>query len=90
MGIQTIFLSALFFTLMGMAYCKGYDLTRKHAPLRLPQFYLVMAVIRFILVVSAVGIYAFLSENRKDTVEFAALFFIMYVAMMVVTIKLKH
>lgn len=90
MDVQVIFLSALFFTLLGVAYCKGYDFTQSHAPKRLPQFYLIMTVIRFVLVVSVVGIYAFLSENRTSTISFAAMFFVMYVAMMVVTLKLKH
>ena len=89
-GTKTIFLSALFFTLIGVAYCTGYDFTKKHSPNHLPQFYLVMAVVRFLLVASAVGIYAFLSENRTATMEFAAMFFAMYVVMMVVTLKLKH
>lgn len=90
MNEQAIFLSVLFFTLLGVAYCKGYDITRKHAPQHLPQFYLIMAVIRFTLVVTTVGIYAFLAENRTSTVKFAAMFFIMYVVMMVVILKLKH
>ena len=89
-GTKTIFLSALFFTLIGVAYCKGYDFTKKHSPNHLPQFYLVMAVVRFLLVASAVGIYACLSENRTATMEFAAMFFAMYVVTMVVTLKLKH
>lgn len=90
MDEQTIFLSVLFFTLLAVAYCKGYDITRKHAPQRLPQFYFIMAVIRFTLVVTAVGIYAFLAENRTSTIRFAAMFIVMYVVMMVVILKLKH
>lgn len=90
MDTLTIFLSALFFTLLGAAYCKGYDITRRHSPGRLPQFYMIMAAIRFVLIVSAVGIYAFLSENRTSTIHFAAMILLMYLVMMMVTLKLKH
>lgn len=86
----TIFLSALFMTLLGAAYCKGYDITKRHDPQRLPQFYLIMAVIRFLLIATVVGIYAFLSKDRTATIHFAALIYTMYVIMMVVTLKLKH
>lgn len=85
-----IFLSVLFYVLLGMAYCKGYDVTKEHSPGRLPQFYFVMAAIRFLLVASAVAIYVFFSKNREDTLYFTAMFFAMYVIMMVVTLKLKH
>ncbi len=90
MDTLTVFLSALFFTLLGTAYCKGYDITAKHSPERLPQFYLIMTTIRFILVITAIGVYAFLSDDRTKTIEFAVVFFGMYLVMMVVTLKLKH
>ena len=90
MDIISIFFSVLFFTLLGIAYCKGYDFTKKHSPERLPQFYMVMAVIRFLLVVSVIGIYTFLSENRTSTKHFAVMFLCMYFVTMVITLKLKH
>lgn len=90
MDILTIFFSVLFFTLLGVAYCKGYDFTAKHSHERLPQFYLIMTVIRFILVITIIGMYAVFSEDRTKTIEFAITFFTMYVVMMVVTLKLKH
>lgn len=90
MDILTVFLSVLFFTLLGTAYCKGYDFTAKHSHEKLPQFYLVMTVIRFILVMTVIGLYAVFSTDRTKTIEFAITFFAMYVVMMVVTLKLKH
>lgn len=90
MDTLTVFLSALFFTLLGTAYCKGYDITAKHSPERLPQFYLIMTTIRFILIMTVVGVYAILSDDRTKTIEFSIMFFAMYVVMMVVTLKLKH
>lgn len=90
MDILTIFFSVLFFTLLGTAYCKGYDFTAKHSHERLPQFYLIMTVIRFLLIVTVIGLYAVLSDDRTKTIEFVTTFFILYVIMMVVTLKLKH
>ena len=84
------FLSVLFFTLLGVAYVKGYDLVKKHSPDHLVHFYLIMATIRMLLVVTVVGLYVFFTENREDAIHFAALFLIMYAITMVVTLKLRH
>lgn len=90
MSSLTIALSALFFTLLGIAYTKGYDYVKAHAPARLPQFYLIMAIIRFLLIATVVVIYAGLSDNPTDTLHFAAMILGMYVVMMVITLILKH
>lgn len=84
------FLSALFFTLLGMAYVKGYDVVRRRSPEHLPHFYLIMATIRMLLVGTVVALYVFFTENREDTIRFALIFIIMYAVMMVVTLKLRH
>lgn len=88
--ILEIFLSALFFTLLGMAYVKGYDIVKRHSPERLPHFYLIMATIRMLLVGTIVALYVFFTENREDTIHFAIIYIIMYIVMMVVTLKLRH
>lgn len=84
------FLSALFFTLLGMAYVKGYDIVNHHSPEHLPHFYLIMATIRMLLVATVVALYVFFTENRENAIQFAIIFIIMYVIMMVVTLKLRH
>ena len=84
------FLSVLFFTLLGVAYVKGYDVVKKHSPDHLVHFYLIMATIRMLLVAMVVGLYVFFTENREDAIHFAAVFIIMYAITMVVTLKLRH
>lgn len=83
-------LSVLFFTLLGVTYVKGYDIVKKHSPDHLVHFYLIMATIRMLLVVTVVGLYVFFTENRKDAIHFAAIFLIMYAITMVITLKLRH
>ena len=84
------FLSALFFTLLGMAYVKGYDAVKSRSPEHLVHFYLIMATVRMLLVGTVVALYVLFAEKREDAIRFALAFIIMYVAMMVVTLKLRH
>lgn len=90
MNLLSIFLSVLFFTLLGSVYVKGYDFVQAHSPEKLPQFYLVLAAIRILLVATVVAIYVILSPCHQDSIHFAAMFFGMYVVMMVITLILKH
>ena len=84
------FLSVLFFTLLGVAYVKGYDIVKRHSPDHLVHFYLIMATIRMLLVATVVGLYVFFTENREDAIHFAAVFSIMYAITMVVTLLMRH
>ena len=83
-------LSVLFFTLLGVAYVKGYDVVRRHSPDHLVHFYLMMATIRMLLVATVVGLYVSFTENREDAIHFAALFLIMYAITMVITLLMRH
>jgi cytochrome c biogenesis factor len=85
-----IFSLALLMTLLGAAYVKGYDLVKKKSPEHLPHFYLIMATIRMLLVLTVVGIYALFSHSRADTIHFALIGIGMYVVMMVITLSLRH
>ena len=85
-----IILSVLFFTLLGVAYVKGYDLVKRHSPDHLVHFYLIMATIRMLLVATVVGLYVFFTENREEAIHFAIIFIIMYAITMVITLKLRH
>jgi cytochrome c biogenesis factor len=88
--ILEIALSALFFLFLGFLYVKGYDVVKQHSPEHLPHFYLIMATIRMLLVGTVVALYVFFTENREDTIRFALTIIIMYVVMMVITLKLRH
>lgn len=90
MSLTAIFLSVLFFTILGMAYVKGYDLVKKRSPGHLVHFYLIMTTIRLLLVATVLAIYVFLADNREDSTRFAAMFLGMYVVMMIITLVLKH
>ena len=83
-------LSVLFFTLLGVAYVKGYDIVKRHSPDHLVHFYLIMATIRMLLVATVVGLYVFFTENREDAIHFAIIFIIMYAVTMVVTLLMRH
>ena len=84
------FLSVLFFTLLGVAYVKGYDIVKRHSPDHLVHFYLIMATIRMLLVATVIGLYVFFTENREDAIHFAAIFLIIYAITMVVTLLMRH
>lgn len=83
-------IAALLLTILGTLYVKGYDIVKARSPEHLPHFYLIMATVRMLLALTAVGIYVLLNENRDTTIPFAITFIIMYVIMMVVTLKLRH
>jgi cytochrome c biogenesis factor len=86
----SVFLSVLFFTLLGMAYVKGYDAVKRRSPENLVQFYLIMATIRMVLVATVVALYVVFTTDRDKAIEFAAMFIIMYAIMMVVTLVMRH
>ena len=88
--VVEIVLSILIFTLLGMAYVKGYDIVKRHAPDHLAHFYLIMATIRMLLILTVVGLYVYFTENREDAIRFVSIFIIMYAITMVITLKLRH
>ena len=87
---MTYFFAVLFFTLLGMAYVKGYDVVKSRSPEHLVHFYLVMATIRMLLVATVVGLYVFFATNREDAIRFAVIILIMYALTMVVTLSMRH
>ncbi len=90
MVLQVLF-GLLFFTLLGLAYVKGYDVVKRHSPEHLVHFYLIMATVRMLLVGTVVALYVLLiASNREDAIRFALIYIIMYVVMMVVTLRLRH
>lgn len=92
MTVLNIILSALFFSTLGFAYCKGWDYVKKNMPGYLVHYYLVSATLRFLLVAAVILAYIRLSGvgiNAK-LLSFVLMFLGMYVAMMVITLWLKH
>ncbi len=90
MSLLTIFLTVLVFTLLTVVYLKGRRVVENSAPESLVKFHFIMVAVRFLFAVTAVGIYSLFSNNREDTIYFAALVIILYLAMIVATLILKH
>ena len=90
MSLVTIFLTVLVFTLLTVSYLKGRRIVENNAPQSLVKFHFIMVAVRFLFAVTAVGIYSLFSDNREDTIYFAALVVGLYIAMIVATLILKH
>jgi len=88
--VLAVSLSALLLTLLGVAYVKGYDAVKSRSPGHLVHFYLIMATVRMLLAGTAVALLVLLADNRADAIRLAITFIIMYVAMMVITLWLRH
>ena len=88
--VLAVSLSALLLTLLGVAYVKGYDVVKSRSPEHLVHFYLIMATVRMLLAGTAVALMVLLADNRADAIRLAITFIIMYVAMMVITLWLRH
>ena len=85
-----VFITVLVFTLLSVGYIRGRAFVEKNSPDNLVKFHFIMVAIRFLFAVTAVGIYTFFSDNREDTIHFAALIVGLYLVMIVVTLLLKH
>lgn len=91
MSIQLISLTALFFVVIGTAYCLGWTWMKRHSPEHLVHYYLIAAVLRFLLVAVIILAYIRLAEATKaENIQFALMVIVMYVIMMVITLGLKH
>lgn len=87
----TIFLCAALFTLLGMGWMKGYDFVMSKAPKQIVKFYLAYAVFRVLAILLVVGVYVlFISKSMAQSKAFVIMIFIMYAAMMALTLTKKH
>ena len=87
----TIFLCAALFTLLGMGWMKGYDFVMSKAPKQIVKFYLAYAVFRVLAILLVVGVYVlFISKSMAQSKAFAIMVFVMYAAMMALTLTKKH
>lgn len=91
MSLEVIVLTALFFIVVGVAYCIGWDYMKRTMPEHLVLYYLLAAVLRFLLVAIIILAFIKLAEaSRGDNIRFSLMVIAMYVVMMVVTLSLKH
>ena len=85
-----VFAAVLLYTTLTVAYVKGVKMVERVAPDTLVKFHFIMVAIRFLLSVTLVGIYVLFSKDRAATIHFAALVVVLYLAMIAVTLILKH
>ena len=89
-SMSEVGLTALFFTLLGVAYVKGYDFVKKRSPEHLAHFCLIMATVRMLLIGTIVALYVLFVGNHEEAVRFAIIILIMYAIMMVTTLTMRH
>ena len=82
--------AVMLFSLLGVAYVKGYDLVKSRSPEHLVHFYLIMATIRMLPAGTLAAVCVIFSANREDAIRFAAIFMMMYAVTMVIILKLRH
>ena len=85
-----LFLSTLLITLLGVAYVKGYDIVKSCSQERLPQFYLIMAAVRIVLIATMIVLVILFTEDKAEAREFVLYTLILYGLMMVTTLVLRH
>ena len=84
----TIFLLATMFTLLGVGWKKGYDFVKSRAPKQIVKFYFAYATFRMLTILLVTGVYVlFISQSRTESQTFVGIEFVLYVAMMVLTLK---
>lgn len=89
--VPAIITGVCLYGFLGLAWVMGCHVVKQHSPEFLPRFYMLMAVIRFVLILTTIGIYIFFFANsHAETVSFVVMMMMMYAVMMVVTLILKH
>lgn len=84
----TIFLLVAMFTLLGVGWKKGYDFVKSRAPKQIVKFYFAYATFRMITILLVTGVYVlFISQNKTESKNFVVMEFVLYAAMMVLTLK---
>jgi hypothetical protein len=67
------------------------DTVQKHQPEGVVSFYFVIAAIRFLMALTIVALYLlFDNHTHSEAVTFCAIFSLMYVVAIIVSIALKH
>ncbi|MBR2236827.1 MAG: hypothetical protein IJ887_02970 [Prevotella sp.] len=83
-------LSTLLITLLGVVYVKGYDIVKSRLREHLPQFYLIMAAVRIVLIATMIALVIIFTEDKAEARQFVLYTLIIYGLMMVTTLALRH
>jgi len=84
------FLATLLITLLGVAYVKGYDIVKSRSQEHLPQFYLIMAAVRMVLIATMIVLVIVFTEDKAEARQFALYTIVIYGLMMMTTLALRH
>ena len=83
--------SLFFYTVLIYVWVRGFGIVQRHKPQLMVTFYFVMAAIRFTMALTIVALYMILSTHtRQEATTFCVTFSLMYVAMVIISITLKH
>jgi hypothetical protein len=85
-----VFAAVLLYTTLTVVYVKGVRMVESVSPDNLVRFHFIMVAIRFLLSLTLVGVYVLFSKDRTASIHFAALVVVLYLAMIAVTLILKH
>ena len=83
-------LSTLLIIILGVAYVKGYDIVKSRSQEHLPQFCLIMAAVRMVLIATMIVLVILFTEDKAENRQFALYTLIIYGIMMVTTLALRH
>ena len=91
MMLPWIALTITIYTLLVIIWVKGLGAVQKYQPDKAVTFYFIMAAIRFTVALTVVALYMLLSTHtREEAMVFCLAFSLMYVAMVIISIMLKH
>lgn len=91
MMMPWIALALVINTLLIIIWVKGLGAVQKYQPDKAVTFYFIMAAIRFTVALTVVALYMLLSTHtREEAMTFCLTFTLMYVAMVIISIMLKH
>ncbi len=83
--------SLFFYTVLIYVWVRGLGIVQRHKPQLMVTFYFIMAAIRFTMALTIVALYMILSTHtRQEATTFCVTFSLMYVAMVIISITLKH
>ncbi|MBO4820753.1 MAG: hypothetical protein J5548_04725 [Prevotella sp.] len=85
-----VFAAVMLYTTLTVVYVKGVRMVESVSPDNLVRFHFIMVAIRFLLSLTLVGVYVLFSKDRTASIHFAALVVVLYLAMIAVTLILKH
>lgn len=84
----TIFLLVAMFMLLGVGWKKGYDFVKSRAPKQIVKFYFAYATFRMLTITLVTAVYIlFISQSQNESKAFVVMEFLLYAAMMVLTLK---